>query len=115
MEILNRIAFAIGIAGASVIVWGVFLSIIKLLSLEAKRIKKKNICEERNLLRHHLGSYLLLGLEFLIAADIVRSIIRPSLNELAVLGAIVVIRTIMNYFLNKELSEVHDCAVKKSL
>ncbi len=56
MAVLNRIAFAIGIAGASVIVWGVFLSILKLLSLEAKRIKKKNICEERDLLRHHLHS-----------------------------------------------------------
>ena len=47
----------------------------------------------------------MLGLEFLIAADIIRTIVKPSLEELAILGSIVVIRTVINYFLGKELRQ----------
>jgi uncharacterized membrane protein len=46
-----------------------------------------------------------LGLEFLIAADIIRTIIRPTLEELAILGGIVVIRTVISYFLGKEIGQ----------
>lgn len=50
-----------------------------------------------------LGYYLLLGLEFLIAADIVDTLMKPELRELIVLGAIVAIRTIISFSLNAEL------------
>ena len=49
------------------------------------------------------GMWLLLGLEFELAADIVRSVISPSWLEIAQLGAIAVIRTFLNYFLEKDL------------
>jgi len=55
-------------------------------------------------IRHTVGAYLLLGLEFLIAADIIRTIVKPTLEELAILGGIVIIRTIISYFLGKEIS-----------
>lgn len=63
------------------------------------------------MLRHHFGSYLLLGLEFLIAADIIHTIFTPTLQKLAVLGGIVAIRTVINYFLNLELKNAHKCLV----
>jgi uncharacterized membrane protein len=61
-------------------------------------------------LRHHLGSYLLLGLELLVAADIIHTILEPDLKSLAVLGAIVGIRTLLSFFLNKELHDSHNCS-----
>jgi uncharacterized membrane protein len=42
-------------------------------------------------------------LEFLIAADIIHTIVEPTLKELAILGGIVVIRTIISFFLGREL------------
>lgn len=45
----------------------------------------------------------MLSLEILIAADIVHSIINPSFQDLINLGAMVVIRTVMAYFLHKEM------------
>lgn len=54
-------------------------------------------------IRSFLGSYILLSLEILIAADIVHSIINPSFQDLINLGAMVVIRTVMAYFLHKEM------------
>ena len=55
--------------------------------------------------RYHIGYHLLLGLEFLIAADIVRTIVSPTLEELGILGAIVVIRIVIGYFLGKEIEQ----------
>ena len=52
------------------------------------------------------ASYLLLGLEFLIASDILKTVLEPTLNELAILGGIVVLRTVLSVFLNKEIKEL---------
>jgi uncharacterized membrane protein len=49
------------------------------------------------------GAWLVLGLEFELAADIVHSVIAPTWIEIGELGAIAVIRTFLNYFLEKDL------------
>jgi uncharacterized membrane protein len=54
-------------------------------------------------IRLFLGRYLALGLEFQIGADILSTAIAPTLDQVLLLGAIVVIRTVLNYFLSKEL------------
>lgn len=51
------------------------------------------------------GGWLVVALEFQLAADIVGTMISPTTNHLIELGAIAVIRTFLNYFLNKELLE----------
>jgi uncharacterized membrane protein len=51
------------------------------------------------------GVWLLLGLEFELAADIVRSIISPTWMEIGQLAAIAVIRTFLNYFLEQDLEK----------
>jgi len=51
------------------------------------------------------GVWLLLGLQFALAADIVRSLISPTWNDIGELAAIAVIRTFLNFFLEKDLSE----------
>jgi uncharacterized membrane protein len=54
------------------------------------------------------GTWLLLGLEFELAADIVRSAIAPTWLDIGELGAIAVIRTFLNYFLEKDLEHASD-------
>jgi uncharacterized membrane protein len=54
-------------------------------------------------IRLYLGNFLALGLEFQIGADILSTAVAPTLDEVVLLGAIVVIRTVLNYFLWKEL------------
>ena len=51
------------------------------------------------------GVWLLLGLEFELAADIIGSVFSPTWQEVGKLGAIAVIRTFLNYFLEKDLEE----------
>ncbi len=104
MILLHSITLGIGIIGVSVIIWGVISSAREFIAMEFRASEQKDKCLRREVLRHHLGSYLLLGLEFLIAADIVNTIVKPSLDEIIVLGAIVAIRTVLNFSLNRELS-----------
>ena len=51
------------------------------------------------------GMWLLLGIEFELAADIVRTVIAPSWEELGQLAAIAVIRTFLNFFLERDLEK----------
>ena len=50
------------------------------------------------------GIWLMLGLEFALAADIVRSAISPSWSDIGQLAAIAAIRTFLNYFLERDLT-----------
>ena len=49
--------------------------------------------------------WLILALEFMLAADILRTVISPSFDQLGQLAAIAVIRTFLNYFLEKDLEK----------
>ena len=58
------------------------------------------------LIRLDLGLSLALSLGFLLAADIVSTAISPSWDAILQLGAITVIRTFLNFFLQKEVSQL---------
>jgi uncharacterized membrane protein len=104
INILHEISVGIGIVGVAIIIWGVVLTLVRVIILEASRIRKKSIYYERESLRHQLGSYLLLGIEFLIAADIIGTVTHPTLEDMAVLASIVIIRTLISFFLDREIA-----------
>jgi len=54
-------------------------------------------------IRLSLGRFLTLGLEFQLAADILRTAVSPSFGQLGRLAAIATIRTALNYFLGREI------------
>lgn len=51
------------------------------------------------------GVWLLLGLEFELAADIIRSAISPNWTDIGQLAAIAAIRIVLNYFLEKDIEK----------
>lgn len=59
-----------------------------------------------------LARWLLLGLEFMLAADIVRSTIAPNWQDIGQLAAIAVIRTFLNYFLERDLEAARPQEIK---
>ncbi len=81
---------------------GVIFSIIK--SLKFKYSSDLNIPLHVDF-RYRLGSWLLVSLEFLLAADIVSSVISPTIENLIQLTIIAAVRTFLNYFLGKEVAE----------
>lgn len=56
-------------------------------------------------LRLGLGRSLALSLEFLLGADILRTAVEPSWDEIGRLAAIAAIRTALNYFLQREIAQ----------
>ena len=60
--------------------------------------------EGYRIVRTVFGRSILLGLEFLVAADIIRTVaVQPSLQNVAVLGLIVLIRTFLSFSLEVEI------------
>jgi uncharacterized membrane protein len=57
----------------------------------------------RERIRLSIGRALALALEFLLAADIVRTPVAPSWDDIGKLAAIAAIRTALNFFLQREL------------
>ena len=104
-DILDYIAIGIGIIALLVIIWGVVKGFVELVRAEISRQQEGERFLSLGHARYDIGYHLLLGLEFLIAADIIRSIVKPTLEELAILGAIVAIRIVIGYFLGKEIQE----------
>ena len=70
---------------------------------------------ERKAIWRRFGMWLLLGLEFELAADIIGSVLSPTWQEVGKLGAIAVIRTFLNYFLEKDLESVDAAAEERTL
>ena len=54
----------------------------------------------------NFGAWLLGGLQFALAADIVRSTIAPTWEQIGELAAIAAIRTFLSYFLERDLAEL---------
>lgn len=66
---------------------------------------KERCYREITLGRMKLGHSLLLGLDFLIGADILRTVVTPNWNDIGQLASIIAIRTILNFFLMRELEQ----------
>jgi uncharacterized membrane protein len=62
------------------------------------------------------GGWLLGGLQFALAADIVRSTIAPTWEQIGELAAIAAIRTFLSYFLERDLAELrrHDAESERA-
>jgi len=101
---LDIIVIVIAVMGIAVIVWGAVVTFFRMLVVEYVAIAHRERCKGRESLRVQFGCRILLGLEFLIAADIIRTVMEPTLTEIAILASIVAIRTIISFFLDREIA-----------
>ena len=104
MFVLGIVARVVAYIGAAVIVWGALLGAVGFIRAEFTRLRGRPDPMSCDTVRVRFGSYLLLGLEFLIAADIMQTVVKPTLTDVAILGGIVVIRTVISYFLNRDIA-----------
>ncbi len=100
-QVIGVIESGIGIFGAIFIVYGAIIAIYQLLKRET-RIQWLSYHD----IRWTFTTRILIGLEFFVAADVLKTILEPTYQDLAVLGAIVAIRTVLSYFLGKEMQEM---------
>lgn len=96
---INFIADIVEAIGVATIFIGILISFYSFLFSTNSQVKKSYIK-----LRQSLGKAILLGLEILIAADIMATVVTdPTLTSVTVLAVIVAIRTIMSLSLEVEL------------
>ena len=103
-EIAVRIALGVELIAALVIAYGALEALVALF-IPRKQYAKEKLFHKRRRVFLRFGVWLLLGLEFELAADIVRSAISPTWTEIGQLGAIAAIRTVLNYFLERDIRE----------
>ena len=99
--IAHDVARAIELVGIAIIALGAIIN----LGLFARSVfDHEERVEALANLRSNFGRSILLGLEFLIAADIINTVaVRPTLESVIVLGAIVLIRTFLSFSLELEI------------
>ena len=98
LDLVKWLELATEAVGAIIIGIGITLAIYSLI-----RHFKKEEPGDFNHIRLTLGKYLVLALEFQVAADILSTAIAPNWEQIGKLAAVVAIRTLLNYFLIKEL------------
>lgn len=98
--IVEGVALFLSSFGAAVIIFGGIWAIIKILSGIGRRTL------DYNAVRIDFTSQIMMGLEFFVAGDLIKSILKPSLDEVIILGIIVAIRTVVGYSLNQELKQI---------
>lgn len=100
--ITASIALAIEAAGALLVAYGAAEAAYGSILAIAHR---RSLPGERKEVWLRFGVWLLLGLEFLLAADVVRSALSPTWQDIGQLAAIAAIRTFLNYFLERDLEK----------
>lgn len=101
--IVSYIDLAIKTIGILVILRGFIAGVWQLLSCVVSRHHKKRV-KDIHTIRGHMAGYILLGLDFIIAADIIASLINTDIMQVVSLAIIVWIRVTISYFLGKELA-----------
>lgn len=94
-------AVVVGVLAVFVMLWGVVRAA---LCFVAMGLRGRDEAQQASL-RANLGYFILLGLELLIVADVIETITDPDLEHVLVLGLIVVIRTVISFSLNWELTQ----------
>jgi uncharacterized membrane protein len=99
-DIISMVGEVIDVVGVLAIVIGVVYAI---LDAALRGLRRKSPVYDR--FRRVLGRAILLGLELLVAADIIKTVaVTPTLDSVVVLAIIVLIRTFLSWSLELEIS-----------
>lgn len=97
-EAVEQVGLVIDAGGVVVVVLGILVAVGRWLFRPAASLGRYRQ------FRQDLGRGILLGLEFLVAADIIRTVaVTPTLESVLVLGLIVIIRTFLSLALQLEV------------
>ena len=103
-ELAAHIALGVEVAASLIIAYAAIEAVIGLFRPHPRPDPSKPFLAKR-MIFVRFGVWLLLALEFELAADIVRSAIAPTWDDIGQLAAIAVIRTFLNYFLGREVEK----------
>lgn len=98
--VIEQVGIGVDVLGVAVIVIGAVLAAVR-----AAINARSRVSDTYRRFRRQLGRSILLGLELLVAADIIRTVaVTPTLENVAVLAIIVAIRTFLSFSLELEIT-----------
>jgi len=109
---MDHVAQAVEIAGVALLAGGLVWS-FGLATIRWRQTRQGRVAYQQ--LRETFGAVLLLGLEILVAADLIRTIaVAPTIENVAALGLVVLIRTFLSFSLEIELQGVVPWRARRS-
>jgi uncharacterized membrane protein len=103
--IAGYLALGIEAAAALLIAIGAVEALVHVLPAGFRQRRSPGIRREAWI---RFALWLMLGLEFELGADVIRTAISPTWTDIGQLGAIATIRTVLNYFLEKDVEKYSD-------
>src|SRR5262249_53963478 len=91
--LLDALSLIVGAAGVGVLVWGAYGSLSKLIGAEAAQVRGQ---KPDPAARSQYGPYLVMGMEFMIAASAVKTLASPDWQHILTLGGLVLARTLLS-------------------
>lgn len=104
-DVLVFVQHTVSVIGILIIISGVFYALSQYLYF----IFTRQILSDGthiNAIRLTLGRVLILGLEFIVAADLIGTTTTPDYYEVGMLAIIVIIRTVLSFSINRELMAI---------
>lgn len=100
-HVIDALVLVVEGAGATVVFAGAVIAFVRFLWVAVRERLSATFAE----VRIDFGYFLLLGLDFQLASDVLRTAISPTLRQIGELAAIAAIRTALNFFLTREIAD----------
>ena len=104
-SIIEWIALAVDVVASLVMVWGFVTAVLAFIHASLRTAAAERF-KRLQMVRCGLGMKLVFALELMIISDLLHTVVSRSMDDLLFLGALVLIRTVVAYFLNQEIQEV---------
>lgn len=118
IALVQKVAAAIELLSVAIITWGILWALLHLLmiGIEKHRVDL-DLSYSWLRVRRTLGEIMLLGLQFLVAADIILTVCNPDVKQVVLLSVIVIIRVVLSASLGHEILglEKRDMKAKRHL
>lgn len=105
---LEFVAESIDVIGIAILVFAAAKFLFRYIRFEFARSRDLQTVFQIRDMRMCLGSYILLALEFMIVSDVIHSALTRSLEDVLILGVLVLIRSALSFFLSVDLKDMRE-------
>ncbi len=109
---LNSIKLLLALMGGLVIFLGALRSIINF-AIDYFGRRPLSL-DEIDTIRLKFGRHIILGLEFIVAADVIETTTTPDYYSIGILAILVALRSFLSYFLGREIAALNKEPIKKA-
>lgn len=105
MEIMREITHGVALLAESAGIVVVGIGVLRAVVHYAMEFVRRRDTRFKVRIRLEFGRSLALALDFLVAADLVRTVLSPDWDTIGQLAVVILIRSVLNYFLQREMQQ----------